>query len=180
MRIFLRIHCEQEPTSGSSITLTDQRDPLGLLRVRFDWQISERELETIRQYVLIAQRSLSDVARIIPDPDLMSGNPNFLARCDDSNHHMGGMRMSTSDSAGIVDPNLHLYGTDQHLHLQQRRLSLFRLLQPHAHRVSPGRPPQRSSNLTHHACHNQEYHSAAQRRTRSAVAIVMPCRRLLC
>jgi choline dehydrogenase-like flavoprotein len=110
VRIFLRIHCEQEPTSHSSITLTNQRDPLGLLRVRFDWQISERELETIRQYVLIAQRSLACVARIIPDEDLMSGSPKFLARCDDSNHHMGGMRMSTSDLTGIVDTNLRLYG----------------------------------------------------------------------
>jgi choline dehydrogenase-like flavoprotein len=110
VRIFLRIHCEQEPTSCSSITLTDQRDPLGLLRIRFDWQISERELESIRQYVLIAQHSLAGVARMIPDEDLMSGSPNFLARCDDSNHHMGGMRMSTSDATGVVDTNLRLYG----------------------------------------------------------------------
>jgi choline dehydrogenase-like flavoprotein len=110
VRILLRIHCEQEPTSRSSITLSSQRDPLGLFRVRFDWQISERELETIRQYVLIAQRSLAGIATIIPDEDLMSGSPNFLARCDDSNHHMGGMRMSTSDSNGVVDTNLRLYG----------------------------------------------------------------------
>ena len=110
VRILLRIHCEQEPTSRSSITLTDQRDPLGLFRIRFDWQISERELETIRQYVIVAQRSLAGVARITPDPDLMSGSPNFLARCDDSNHHMGGMRMSTSDTTGVVDTNLRLYG----------------------------------------------------------------------
>jgi choline dehydrogenase-like flavoprotein len=110
VRILLRIHCEQEPTSCSSITLTDQRDPLGLFRIRFDWQISERELETIRQYVLIAQRSLASVARIIPDEDLMSGSPNFLARCDDSNHHMSSMRMSISDATGVVDPNLRLYG----------------------------------------------------------------------
>ncbi|MCU1252271.1 MAG: oxidoreductase [Edaphobacter sp.] len=110
VRIFLRIHCEQEPTSRSSITLTNQRDALGLFRVRFDWQISERELDTIRQYVLIAQRSLAGIASIIPDEDLMSGNPNFLARCDDSNHHMGGMRMSPSDSTGVVDTNLRLHG----------------------------------------------------------------------
>jgi choline dehydrogenase-like flavoprotein len=110
VRIFLRIHCEQEPTSRSSIILTDQCDPLGLFRVRFNWQISERELETIRQYVRIAQRSLAGIATIVPDEDLMSGSTNFLARCDDSNHHMGGMRMSTSDSTGAVDTNLRLYG----------------------------------------------------------------------
>jgi choline dehydrogenase-like flavoprotein len=110
VRIFLRVHCEQEPTSRSSITLTDQRDPLGLLRIRFDWQISERELETIRRYVMVAQRVLSDIARIVPNEDLMSGNSAFLARCDDSNHHMGGMRMSTNDTAGVVDTDLRLYG----------------------------------------------------------------------
>ena len=110
VRIFLRVHCQQEPTSRSSITLTGRRDPLGLLRIRFDWQISERELETIRQYVLVAQSSLASIARIIPDEDLMSGSSNFLARCDDSNHHMGGMRMSTSDTTGVVDTNLRLYG----------------------------------------------------------------------
>jgi choline dehydrogenase-like flavoprotein len=110
VRIFLRVHCEQEPTSRSSITLTDQRDPLGLLRIRFDWQISERELETIRQYVLVAQQVLGGVARIVPNEDLMSGNPAFLTRCDDSNHHMGGMRMSETDATGIVDTNLRLYG----------------------------------------------------------------------
>ncbi len=110
VRIFLRVHCEQEPTSRSSITLTDVRDALGLLRVRFDWKISERELATIREYVLIAQRSLAGIARITPDPDLISGSPDFFARCDDSNHHMGGMRMSLSDSSGVVDPNLRLYG----------------------------------------------------------------------
>ncbi|WP_158945522.1 GMC family oxidoreductase [Granulicella sp. S190] len=110
VRIFLRVHCEQEPTSRSSVTLTDHYDPLGLLRIRFDWQISERELDTIRQYVLIAQRVLSGVARILPNEDLVSGSPKFLDRCDDSNHHMGGMRMSPSDESGVVDTDLRLFG----------------------------------------------------------------------
>lgn len=111
-RIFLRVHCEQEPTSRSSITLSDARDSLGLLRTRLDWQISERELATIRQYVQVATRSLAGVARIVPDQDLLSGSSTFLARCDDSNHHMGGMRMSASAATGAVDPNLRLYGLD--------------------------------------------------------------------
>ena len=56
--IFLRVHCEQEPTSRSSITLTDNRDSLGLLRTRLDWRISERELATIREYLQVATKSL--------------------------------------------------------------------------------------------------------------------------
>lgn len=109
-QIFLRVHCEQEPTSQSSITLTGARDSLGLLRTKLDWRISEKEIDTIRQCVQIGTKSLAGIADVHPDEDLISGSPNFLARCDDSNHHMGGMRMSTSSANGVVDPNLRLYG----------------------------------------------------------------------
>ncbi|MEO8735987.1 MAG: GMC family oxidoreductase [Edaphobacter sp.] len=109
-RIALRVHCEQQPTSRSSIALTDKRDALGLLRTRLDWQISERELAAIRQYVQVATKSLAGLAHVHPNDDLMSGSSDFLARCDDSNHHMGGMRMSASAANGVVDPNLRLHG----------------------------------------------------------------------
>ncbi|HMF65807.1 MAG TPA: GMC family oxidoreductase, partial [Edaphobacter sp.] len=111
-KILLRVHCEQEPTSRSTITLSETRDCLGLFRTRLDWKISEKELATIRHYVEVARQSLSRLARILPDPDLIVDSPAFLSRCDDSNHHMGGMRMSTSRDTGIVDPNLRLYGLD--------------------------------------------------------------------
>jgi choline dehydrogenase-like flavoprotein len=109
--IALRVHCEQEPRSNSSITLADSRDALGLLRTSLRWEISPKEVETIREYVGVVQRSLSKVARLTPDPDLMEGNPDFVLKCDDSNHHMGGMRMASSAHEGIVDPDLLLYGT---------------------------------------------------------------------
>ena len=109
-RIFLRVHCEQEPTSRSKITLSRDRDALGLFRTRLDWQISDREITSVRSYVTAAEQSLKGVARIHPDPHLLSGSPDFITRCDDSNHHMGGMRMSASPERGIVDPNLLLHG----------------------------------------------------------------------
>jgi choline dehydrogenase-like flavoprotein len=109
--IALRVHCEQEPCSNSAITLADSRDALGMLRTSLRWEISPREVETIRQYVGVVQRALSKVARLTPDADLMEGNPEFVLKCDDSNHHMGGMRMAASAHEGIVDPDLLLHGT---------------------------------------------------------------------
>jgi choline dehydrogenase-like flavoprotein len=109
--ILLRVHCEQEPLSASSITLSDCRDSLGLLRTRLDWRISENEVETIRAYVMVVQQSLAGLARVTPDADLMAHNAAFIEKCDDSNHHMGGMRMASSSAEGIVDPDLLLYGT---------------------------------------------------------------------
>ena len=110
--IRLRVHCEQRPDSDSSITLSTQRDSLGLLRARLDWRISDLELETIRTFAETAKNSLAPVAEIELDPALTNGDPSFLERCDDSNHHMGGMRMAASASEGVVTPNLLLHGTN--------------------------------------------------------------------
>jgi choline dehydrogenase-like flavoprotein len=108
-QIFLRLHCEQEPLGPSSITLSDQKDSLGQFRTRIDWKISESELATMRVYLDVARRALASVAIVVPDPGLLSGDPAFLNRCDDSNHHMGGMRMSDDPSGGVVDSNLRLH-----------------------------------------------------------------------
>ena len=110
-RILLRVHCEQEPLSESNITLSGERDSLGLLRTRLDWRIADRELETIRTFVQVATASLNSLAEVRPDPDLLAGSRAYVARCDDSLHHMGGMRMAVSEREGVVDPNLRLHGT---------------------------------------------------------------------
>jgi choline dehydrogenase-like flavoprotein len=110
-RIMLRVHCEQEPLNASTITLADSRDALGMLRTRLDWRISETELATVRKYTEVAKTSLAGLAEIVPDADLMSGSRDYLARCDDSYHQMGGMKMAESETEGVVDPNLRLHGT---------------------------------------------------------------------
>jgi choline dehydrogenase-like flavoprotein len=109
--IKLRVHCEQRPDSASSITLAGEKDSLGLWRTRLDWQISELELSTIRHFAQTAGHSLAEAAEVTPDASLMTGDDTFLAQCDDSNHHMGGMRMAADASAGVVSPELLLYGT---------------------------------------------------------------------
>ena len=109
--IMLRVHCEQEPLSASSISLAESRDALGMLRTRLDWRISKFELDTIRAYVEAARLALHGLAEVIPDAALTGGDEGFLQRCDDSNHHMGGMRMAESAAEGVVDPNLRLHGT---------------------------------------------------------------------
>lgn len=110
-RVKLRVHCEQEPAGASSITLADERDALGMLRTRLDWQISDAELSTIREFARVAKGELGRLVDVRIDPELESGSDGYLARCDDSNHHMGGMRMSATVSDGVVDPNLRLFGT---------------------------------------------------------------------
>jgi choline dehydrogenase-like flavoprotein len=110
-RVMLRVHCEQEPLSASSITLSDERDALGMLRTRLDWRVSEFEQRTILEFARLAKTELAPVAELTLDAELERGDAAFAARCDDSNHHMGGMRMATAESAGVVSTDLRLFGT---------------------------------------------------------------------
>jgi choline dehydrogenase-like flavoprotein len=110
-KIMLRVHCEQEPLNASTITLAESRDALGLLRTRLDWRISDAELTTIRTYALVAKAALAGLAGVTIDEDLLRGGRDYIARCDDSYHQMGGMRMDASEMQGVVDPDLRLHGT---------------------------------------------------------------------
>ena len=109
--IRLRVHSEQRPDSDSSITLSAERDSIGLLRARLDWRISDLEFESIRLFAETAANSLAPIAQVELDEALAQRDPAFLDRCDDSNHHMGGMRMSASPIEGVVTPELLLHGT---------------------------------------------------------------------
>jgi choline dehydrogenase-like flavoprotein len=110
-KVMLRVHCEQEPLSASSITLSAERDALGMRRTRLDWRISDFEQRTVLEFARLAKQELAAVAELTLDPDLERGDAKFRVRCDDSNHHMGGMRMASAASAGVVDTSLRLFGT---------------------------------------------------------------------
>ena len=107
----LRVHCEQQPDTESAITLSAERDALGLLRTQLSWCVSAAELRTIRHFVEVARVALAGVAEVVPHPDLLADDERFLERCEDSFHHMGGMRMAASAAKGVVDLDLRLWGT---------------------------------------------------------------------
>ena len=110
-RVMLRVHCEQEPLGASSISLGEERDALGLLRTRLDWRIGQTELRTMLEFARLAKDELAGLAEVTVDPELERGGDGFVAKCDDSNHHMGGMRMGATDAEGVVNPDLRLFGT---------------------------------------------------------------------
>jgi choline dehydrogenase-like flavoprotein len=110
--IFLHVHCEQAPNTESRITLTSDRDVLGMFRCRLDWRVSDLEIATIRHFIAtLGEAFKHDFADVTPFPDLEQGGPGLLARLGDNYHHMGATRMACSSRDGVVDPNLRLFGT---------------------------------------------------------------------
>jgi choline dehydrogenase-like flavoprotein len=110
-RPFLIVNCEQPPKSNSSISLSTQRDKLGMYRATIDWQISEQEIQTIRTYVGLATEYFerTGLAKIIADERLYTDKVTDITV--DVFHHCGGTRMANSPDHGIVDPMLRLFGT---------------------------------------------------------------------
>ena len=109
--ILLRVHCEQEPTGSSRISLSDTRGSDGLFRARISWTISDRELSTMRTFVETVRDTLQDAGLAAVRPLADIGTADFRRRCQDAYHHMSGMRMSHRASDGLVDPDLKVFGT---------------------------------------------------------------------
>lgn len=111
-RTMLTVHCEQSPLSASSITLGEERDALGMLRANVKWEISEQEIHSLRTYVKRATAVFAArrFAKVEPPKGFYEDDDLVVSMCGDSNHHMGGARMATSNREGVVDTNLKLHG----------------------------------------------------------------------
>ena len=96
----------------SRITLSDQRDALGLFRTRLDWRSSALELATICRYVETLRDAFaeSQLGRVVLSSFLYD-DEELTQTFQDSFHHMGGKRMSESPTEGVVDQNLRVFGT---------------------------------------------------------------------
>lgn len=110
-QLHLRVHCEQQPCGASVIRLADDRDAFGMLRARVCWAIAPQEIASIRCFVELAQRALAPYGKVVPQAALLRDDDSFAGQCEDSFHHMGGMRMDPSASRGVVDTNLKVHGT---------------------------------------------------------------------
>jgi len=112
---FATIQCECEPTATSRVTLSCQRDALGVRRTKLDWRLTP----LVRHTVIVGIETLAqELKRLdIGDVDLDSF---ALRRMDrgweeclfDTNHHIGTTRMSVTPAKGVVNRDCGLHTTE--------------------------------------------------------------------
>ena len=110
----LVVDTEQAPDPVSRISLSDQRDPLGLRRSRIDWRLSELDRRSsLEMYqVIAAEWGRSNQARVrIPDW-LTEPRADWSHHVRDVGHHIGTTRMSDDPRRGVVDADCKLHGVD--------------------------------------------------------------------
>jgi len=114
-KISLVIQTEQTPLPESKVTINPAvQDKFGLPQVLLDWRLGDAEFSTVREFASRTQTALrnADLAELEIDSSLLAGDKSFLDKLHDNYHHAGGTRMGTSESDGVVDSDLRVFGTD--------------------------------------------------------------------
>jgi choline dehydrogenase-like flavoprotein len=97
----LRTMTEQVPDRSSRITLSTERDHLGLPRVQLDWRVSADDLAVVRQHQDVLARMLEDHG--IGTVDERFEPASHPSPVMSNYHHIGATRMSVDPRSGVVD-----------------------------------------------------------------------------
>lgn len=101
----IRHFVEQAPSPGRALRLSEERDALGMPRLRVDWSLERLEQHTIRKALetLALEFARTRTGRLFWDlPPDGSEWPAHLSR---GSHFMGGARMGTAASDSVVNAN---------------------------------------------------------------------------
>ena len=112
---------EQSPNPDSRVSLTTDKDALGLPRIALDWQLSELERGTLAAAQSAVKRAFEENKLGEMRPELFSAGANWDGVDIDASahrstaftaghHHTGTTRMGSDPKSGVVDANCKVYG----------------------------------------------------------------------
>jgi choline dehydrogenase-like flavoprotein len=95
------VRAEQSPIAESRVTLTNERDALGMPRVALDWRIAPDDDVQMRRGLIILANELA--AAGIFRAWIPGDASRFVWRQMPGGHHMGTTRMGTDPAVSVVD-----------------------------------------------------------------------------
>jgi choline dehydrogenase-like flavoprotein len=106
----LEIHAEQRPLAASRVSLSAQRDALGLPRLRVDWRYDREDIESVRRSLdlMASEFEASRCARLSYCADTLE--EDLLRFGAYGGHHLGTARMGTDRRSSVVDAHCQVHG----------------------------------------------------------------------
>lgn len=109
----LHYHAEQSPNSDSRITLSDQKDALGLYRAKIDLRWSDRDVNSILKAhdllsAALQQHQMGELTYMYPQHALPAA---VIEEAVDGFHQIGTLRMGATPSEGVTDSFGRVFGT---------------------------------------------------------------------
>ena len=114
----LLLRAEQAPNADSRVTLSEERDALGLPRARLDWRLSPLD---VRSAAMLVQTLGDELGRLglgqVEQADWLSDpeggwrtDPLVSAHPIGGYHHMGTTRMAEDPRRGVTDAQTRVHG----------------------------------------------------------------------
>lgn len=103
---------ESAPNPDNRVSLSHERDELGMPRVELDWKVGELERTTVEQTVsLLAQEfGRMEIGRVLINQLLLEDSDAWSRNLSWFGHHMGTTRMSDNPRTGVVDKDCKVHG----------------------------------------------------------------------
>ncbi|GAC1491236.1 MAG: GMC family oxidoreductase [Gemmatimonadaceae bacterium] len=103
---------EQAPNPDSRVTLSTEKDALGMPRARLNWQLTELDKRSMRTFYQILGREMGRTGngRVQIRDWLLSDDRTWPSFVSGGWHHMGTTRMSADPKQGVVDANCRVHG----------------------------------------------------------------------
>lgn len=103
---------EQSPNPDSRVVLSDEKDALGMNRIKLAWRVTEldrRSIETLEK-VIGTELGRLNTGRVRIYDWLLKDSDTWGENLYGGNHHMGTTRMADSPKFGVVDRNCRVHG----------------------------------------------------------------------
>ncbi|HCD05806.1 MULTISPECIES: GMC family oxidoreductase [unclassified Methylophaga] len=103
---------EQFPNKKSQLSLIDEKDNLGLNRLKLNWELSEADEHSIRTTAIAIAEDFanSNLGRVKLNSFIT--NHDEKIEISHHSHQMGTTRMSSSKQYGVVDENCRVHDTE--------------------------------------------------------------------
>ena len=103
--------CEQAPNPDSRVMLADDRDVLGLRKIRLDWRLAETDRHSVAAHLKnvateIGALGIGRMRIAVDDPK------DWPSVVRGGSHHIGTTRMHDDPTRGVVDRNCRVHGID--------------------------------------------------------------------
>jgi len=103
--------CEQAPDPDSRVSLSGERDVLGLPKIRLDWRLSEQDRRSLVEHMhsLALEFGALGMGRMLLH---VEDDGLWPSRVNGGSHHMGTTRMSDDPKRGVVDRHCRVHGME--------------------------------------------------------------------
>lgn len=103
---------EQAPNPDSRVTLSKEKDALGMPRTKLDWRVTDLDKRSIRTFYEVLGREMgrTGMGRVQIREWLLGDDKTWPSFISGGWHHMGTTRMNSDPKQGVVDANSRVHG----------------------------------------------------------------------